>query len=774
MLQPSSAIHDAKPLRSLFAVLLGFLVLTYLIAVSWHWTDVRRDAEAQLRYINSILVQNTRATLKNYELVLESAGSELVAAGALDKPERGRALAERLRAIDPGMVSFGLARPDGQFVLLSGVASGQPLPNLAQSPETRDSFHKSLQTGRIQPGRPYYMSALGKWIIPVRAPIADDAGRTVAVMTAGYAIEGGTLLLANAALPPRTLTALLRDDGYLQYAYPLPAELRSGAANHTYGRRISEETRRQILAFEAPSGTTLIHLPRLHGWFLLAYQNIDEYGLSAGAFMPLSAVLLNWAQRLLLPTALLGTFLLSAIWAYRRAVARQAASNDTVSRLANWRQAVLDAAQYSMISTDTAGTIISFNAAAQRMLGYRPEEVVGKATPVLFHDADELRRHADALGAPVQPGFDVFAARPRKDLPEEGEWTYVRKDGSRFPVRLAVTALHGPDGRIEGFLGIADDLSERAAARADLLDSETRYHTLFEHIGDGIFLLQGERVIDCNPAALALFGCPRESLVGSVPYRFSPAFQPDGQASRDKAHALIQKALAGEAPFFEWRHARADGTCFDAEVTLNRAELGGEPHILATVRDITGRKETERELTRSRQALLDRNESLRLINQLSERVHASLSLDDILQEALDALQGLSRAAHIAIHLLNDDILERAASRGFDEAFLRLVENVPLADSLCGAAVAARRPLISADVADDARASPQLRDAAVAAGLRTCGVIPMIYNERALGSLVVAYGDGRRFNDDDLGTLNALGNTVALAVANARHVVSLAF
>lgn len=315
MLQPSPAIHDAKPLRSLFIVLLGFLVLTYLIAVFWHWADARRDAETQLRYINSILVQNTRTTLKNYELVLESAGSELVAAGALENPERGRALAERLHAIDPGMTGFGLARPDGQLVLVSGVASGQPLPDLAQAPETRDSFRKSLQTGHIQPGRPYYMPALGKWGIPVRTPVTDGAGRTVAVMTAGYAIEGGTMLLANAVLPPRTLTALLRDDGYLQYVYPLPAGIGNEAANHSYSRRITEETRRQLLALEAPSGTTLIYLPRLRGWFLLAYQRIDEYGLNAGALTPLHAVLLNWVQRLLLPTALLGAFLLSAIWA---------------------------------------------------------------------------------------------------------------------------------------------------------------------------------------------------------------------------------------------------------------------------------------------------------------------------------------------------------------------------------------------------------------------------------------------------------------------------
>lgn len=773
MVQSLPAIHDAKPLRGLFVVLLGFLVLTYLIAVFWHWIDARRDAETQLRYINSILVQNTRTTLRNYELVLESAGSELVAAGALENPERGRALAERLRAIDPGMAGFGLARPDGQLVLVSGVASGQPLPNLAQAPETRDSFRKSLQTGHIQPGRPYYMTALGKWVIPVRTPVTDSAGRAVAVMTAGYAIEGGTMLLADAVLPPRTLTALLRDDGYLQYIYPLPA----GVGN-SYSRRITEETRRQILALKPPSGTALIYLPRLHGWFLLTYQRIDEYGLNAGTLVPLHVVLLNWVQRLLLPTALLGAFLLSAIWAYRRAVARQAASNDTVSRLANWRQAVLDAARYSIISTDTAGTIVSFNAAAQRMLGYRPEEVVGQTTPVIFHDADELRRHTDALGpvsgASVQPGFDVLVARPRKGLPEEREWIYVRKDGSRFPVQLAVTALYGPDGCIEGFLYIAEDLSERAAARAGLRDSEARYRTLFEHVGDGIFLVQGGRVVDCNPAALALFGCPREALVGIAPYRLSPTLQPDGQASHDKADTLIQKALAGETPFFEWRHTRADGTCFDAEVTLTKVELGGEPHILSTVRDVTARKATENELAQSRQALLDRNESLRLINQLSARIHASLSRDDILSEAMDALQGLSRAAHVAIHLLNDGALERATSRGFDEAFLCVIENVPLADSLCGAAVAERRPLVSMDLAGDARVSPRLRRAAGNAGLQTCVAIPMIYNEHALGSLSVAYGTVRNFNDDDLDALSALGNTVALAVANARHVVSLAF
>jgi len=103
-------------------------VLAYLIAVARHWLDAKQDIEAQLRYFNSILVQNTRTTLKNYELVLRGLGSELIAQGALHEPSRGRELIERMKAIDPGMAGLGLARPDGQLVLVSGVPDGSPCP----------------------------------------------------------------------------------------------------------------------------------------------------------------------------------------------------------------------------------------------------------------------------------------------------------------------------------------------------------------------------------------------------------------------------------------------------------------------------------------------------------------------------------------------------------------------------------------------------------------------------------------------------------------------
>lgn len=129
------------------------------------------------------------------------------------------------------------------------------------------------------------------------------------------------------------------------------------------------------------------------------------------------------------------------------------------------RESILEAAPFSIIATDPDGTIRSINPAAERMLWYRREELVDKATPALIHDAEEIRQRAQEmsaeLGEHIEPGFEVFVHQSRRGIVEEREWTYVRKDGSRFPVNLAVTALHGADGEIQGFLGIAYDITER-------------------------------------------------------------------------------------------------------------------------------------------------------------------------------------------------------------------------------------------------------------------------------------------------------------------------
>ncbi|MFZ5571914.1 MAG: PAS domain S-box protein [Thermodesulfobacteriota bacterium] len=140
------------------------------------------------------------------------------------------------------------------------------------------------------------------------------------------------------------------------------------------------------------------------------------------------------------------------------------------------------------------------------------------------------------------------------------------------------------------------------------IQREECYRVLFENANDAIFILKDDVFIDCNAKTCEMFGCTRVEILGSMPYRFSPPFQPDGVDSTIKAREKIQAAFAGTPQFFQWLHTRLDGTPFHAEVSLNTVTISEQVYLQAIVRDITKRKETEEALSQSRsrlQALID-------------------------------------------------------------------------------------------------------------------------------------------------------------------------
>lgn len=118
----------------------------------------------------------------------------------------------------------------------------------------------------------------------------------------------------------------------------------------------------------------------------------------------------------------------------------------------------------SIIGTTPNGTITHFSKGAENMLGYTAAEMIGKQTPAVIHIENEIVQRGKELtslfGRPIS-GFDVFVEYARQGKHESREWTYIRKDGTTFPVQLVVTAIKNEMGEITGYLGIATDLSEQ-------------------------------------------------------------------------------------------------------------------------------------------------------------------------------------------------------------------------------------------------------------------------------------------------------------------------
>ena len=132
------------------------------------------------------------------------------------------------------------------------------------------------------------------------------------------------------------------------------------------------------------------------------------------------------------------------------------------------QSSIIASASYSIIATDQQGTIIAMNKASERMLWYSADELVGKYTPEILHDKDEVviraKELSEELSRDIQPGFEVFVAKVKAQISEDHEWTYIRKDGSRLPVNLSVSQLQDEVGSVTGYLGVAHDISERKRA----------------------------------------------------------------------------------------------------------------------------------------------------------------------------------------------------------------------------------------------------------------------------------------------------------------------
>lgn len=266
------------------------------------------------------------------------------------------------------------------------------------------------------------------------------------------------------------------------------------------------------------------------------------------------------------------------------------------------QRAILDSANYMVISTAVDGTIQTFNAAAQAWLGYRLEEVLGSQTPLAIHDPQEVaersRSLSQELGCVIEPGFEVFVAKARRGEAEEREWTYIRKDGTRFPVLLSVTALRDDAGNLTGFLGIGSDITARKQAERALQSSLKKLADFkFAMDQSSIVVItnpQGE-IRNVNDKFCQISQFAREDLIGQNHRIVNSGYHPP-----QFFQTLWQTLNRGDVWQGEIRNRAKDGSVYWLYSTLVPliAETGHPYEYVAFSQDITERKRMEEERDR--------------------------------------------------------------------------------------------------------------------------------------------------------------------------------
>ena len=242
------------------------------------------------------------------------------------------------------------------------------------------------------------------------------------------------------------------------------------------------------------------------------------------------------------------------------------------------------------------------------MLGYSRDEVVGRVRSQILRDADEVKAWAEELsaqlGRPVAPGFEVFVAPVPERGASEREWIYVRKDGTRLPVSLSITALRDGCGEITGFLGVARDLTPREATAAELRASRERLNTIFNSVTVGIVFENADGVIvESNPVAERILGLTHDQMAGLT--SFDPrwrALLADGTPCPGDQHPAVITLRTGRPQRdVVMGVCRGDGSL--VWVLVNSEPMPGADGracgVVVSFADITERKLADEKLDRS-------------------------------------------------------------------------------------------------------------------------------------------------------------------------------
>ncbi len=327
------------------------------------------------------------------------------------------------------------------------------------------------------------------------------------------------------------------------------------------------------------------------------------------------------------------------------------------------QNAIFNSENFSNIATDEKGVIQLFNLGAERMLGYTALEVVDKITPADISDPQEVIARAKALSlelaTPITPGFEALVFKASRGIEDIYELTYIRKDGSRFPALVSVTALRDDLGAIIGYLLIGTDNTARKQAEDALVKAGALQNAIFSSENFSSIATDEKGVIQLfNLGAERTLGYTATEVVDKI----TPADISDPQEVIARARALslelatpitpgfealVFKASRGIEDIYELTYIRKDGSRFPAvvSVTALRDDQGGIIGYLLIGTDNTARKQVEAEQKQLDQRLRDQQFYTRSL--IESNIDALMTTDPAgiitdVNKQMEALTGCSR------------------------------------------------------------------------------------------------------------------------------------
>ncbi len=311
------------------------------------------------------------------------------------------------------------------------------------------------------------------------------------------------------------------------------------------------------------------------------------------------------------------------------------------------QNAIFNSANFSSIATDANGVIQIFNVGAERMLGYAAAEVINKITPADISDPQEVVARAEALSAelstPIAPGFEALVFKASRGIEDIYELTYIRKDASRFPAVVSVTALRDEGSTIIGYLLIGTDNTARKQVEAEqkkldqrLRDQQFYTRSLIESNIDALMTTDPSGIIsDVNKQMELLTGCTRDELIGAP---FKNYF-----TDPDRAEAGIRRVLnEHKVTNYELTARARDGR--ETVVSYNATTFHDRDRVLqgvfAAARDVTERQLLDRALQETNVALQSAKSAAEKANLAKSDFLSSMSHE--LRSPLNAILGFGQ------------------------------------------------------------------------------------------------------------------------------------